>query len=145
MSGLAAVAVERGQWPASATYARQAADLAERLGNNLVLGHTLATLCTSELRQADQGGRPQLIYEALEHGRRSVEVLERIPPTDSLVFAHAYLTEVCLLMKRLPDAVTHYDQALNLAGVLGLHAIRDRVVEEMGSRVEAIRQARATA
>ena len=138
LSGLAAVATEREQWSASATYARQAADLAERLGNNLVLGHTLAVLCTSELRQAVKGA-PQLIYEALEHGRRSVEVLERIPPSDSLAFAHGYLTEVHLFLHNADEAVKHYDLALALTRELGMTAIRERIIAETGAQVEAIR------
>ena len=56
LSGLAAVAVEGGRWAEASAYARQASALAERLGNDLVLGHTLATLCSSEFRQVDQGG-----------------------------------------------------------------------------------------
>ena len=145
LSGLAAVAVERGQWSASASYARQAAELAERLGNNLVLGHTLATLCTSELRQADLGSNRQLIYEALEHGRRSVEVLERIPPSDSLVLAHAYLAEVYISMKKPGDAITHFDLSQQLAKELGQTALGRRVADELEAKVQALRPTSASA
>ena len=140
LSGLAAVATERGQWASSATYAKQACDLAERLGNNLVLGHTLALLCTSEYRQADIGGNVQLLYDAAEHGRRSVEVLERIPPSDSLAYAHGYLTKVYLLMNRPADAISHYDRAVTLAKELGLKVVADRLVEEVGVRIQPVRQ-----
>jgi DNA-binding MarR family transcriptional regulator len=138
LSGLAAVANERSEWANSATYARQASDLAERLGNNLVLGHTLALLCASEFRQADQGGNVQLLHEAAEHGHRSIEVLERIPPSDSLVFAHAYLTEVYLLMDRPADAIAHYELSLKLAKELGLRAIGDRVAQEFDPKIQAL-------
>jgi DNA-binding MarR family transcriptional regulator/Tfp pilus assembly protein PilF len=141
LSGLAAVANERSQWSDSATYARQASDLAERLGNNLVLGHTLALLCASEFRQADQGGNIQLLYAAAEHGLRSIEVLQRIPPSDSLVLAHAYVTEVYLLMKRHADAVAHYDRTQSLAAELGLKAIGERIAEELGTKVDQSRLA----
>ena len=139
LSGLAAVATERGQWGASATYARQAADLAERLGNNLVLGHTLATLCTTEFRQVVFGGSQQLMREALDHGRRSIEVLERIPPTDSLALAHAYLAEAYLFIKKNSDAIRHYDEAIRLAHDLGLNAIGERIAQELQTKVDAIR------
>ena len=140
LSGLAAVATERGEWAASASYAKQAGDLAERLGNNLVLGHTLAILCASEYRQAVEGPNRRLIYEALDHGLRSVEVLGRIPPSDSLVLSHAYLIEVYLFMTKGADAVAHYDLALKLANDLGFKAIRERMIQEFGSKVETARQ-----
>jgi tetratricopeptide (TPR) repeat protein len=139
LSGLAAVATEREQWTASVNYARQAIELAERLGNNLVLGHTLALLCTSERRLALTSNNAQLLQESEEHGRRSVEVLERIPPTDSLALAHVYLVEVYLAMNRADDAVAHYDRARGLCRDLGLKGIDLRVAEELGPRVEPLR------
>ncbi len=139
LSGLAAVATERQQWGACATYARQAGDLAERLGNNLVLGHTLAILCASEIHQVLVGGNPQLAYEAEEHGRRSIEVLERVTPSDSLVYAHAYLSEVYLHLNKASEAIHHYDRGLELANQLGLKMVADRFVTEFGPKVNPLR------
>ncbi len=140
LSGLAAVATERSRWAAAASYAKQASDLAERLGNTLVLGHTLATVCASEFRQVYYGGDPHHLPEALEYGRRSVEVLESIPPSDSLVFAHAYLTEVYLLMKKPAEAEVHYAKSISIANELGLAAIRDRVIQEIQGRMDEARR-----
>ncbi len=139
LSGLAAVATQRQQWSAGATYARQAGDLAERLGNNLALGHTLAILCASEIHQVLVGGNPQLAFEAEEHGRRSVSVLERVPPSDSLVYAHAYLTEVYLFLGRARDAIEHYDDALRLAAGLDLKLISERLVDEFEPKIAPLR------
>ena len=143
LSGLAAVAFEREHWSAGATYARQASDLAERLGNSLVLGHTLALLCSSELRQADIGGNAQLLYDAAEHGRRAVEVLGRIPPSDSLVLAQGYLAEVCVLLKRPVDAAQHYNAALDLAKELGLKAIAESLIIEVGPKINELTRSSA--
>lgn len=140
LSGLASLAAERKQWPASSAYAKQASELAERLGNNLVLGHTLASLCASELRQADQGGNPWLVQEALEHGRRGVEVLEQIAPSDSLVLAHTYLVEVYLALGKTDEAGAHYDAALRIADSLSLKALTALTSQELGPKVAAARR-----
>ncbi len=139
LSGLAAVANERQQWAACTAYAKQASELAERLGNNLVLGHTLGTLCSSEFRQAFIGGSPSLLVEALEHGRRSVEVLGQLPPSDSLVFAHSYLAEVYLFMKKYGEAVAHYDSAITTAQSLGLKGLTEVISKELEVRVSEAR------
>ncbi len=139
LSGLAAVATERGEWAKCAAYARQACDLAERLGNGLVLGHTLGLLCSSEFRQAYFGGNSRLLYEAVEHGNRGVEVLSRLPPSDSLVYAHAYLTEAYVFMKRADEAARHFDRAMQLARDLGLEVLRQRLEEELAAKVQALR------
>jgi tetratricopeptide (TPR) repeat protein/DNA-binding MarR family transcriptional regulator len=139
LSGLAAVANERHQWASCVGYARQASELAERLGNNVVLGHTLATLCSAERQQAEDGGSVQLVYEALEHGRRSIEVLERIPPSDSLVYAHGYVAEVCVDLKRGPEAIAHYEQASKLARALGLKALGERIALELEGKLKPFR------
>ena len=41
-------------------------------------------------------GSRTLLDDALLHGSRSIEILGRRPPTDSLVLAHAYLSEIYL-------------------------------------------------
>jgi tetratricopeptide (TPR) repeat protein/DNA-binding MarR family transcriptional regulator len=137
LSGLAAVAIQRGRWAEASGYAKQAQAMAERLGDDLVLGHTLALNCTSELRQADQGGDPRLLDEALGHGLQSVEVLSRLPPSDSLVLAHAYLTEVYLLKHDGARAKTHYETAQDLAGGLGFGYLKQQLAEELQARVTA--------
>jgi tetratricopeptide (TPR) repeat protein/DNA-binding MarR family transcriptional regulator len=138
LSGLSAVATERGQWAESAMYAKQASELAERLGNNIVLGHTLALLCTSERRQASSTGSQQLLYEAEEHGKRSVEVLGRVPPSDSLAIAHVYLVEVYLALKQPSEALAHYNRARSLCEELGLKAIAARMAQELEPAIEPL-------
>jgi len=135
LSGLAAVAVEHSRWAEGGAYAKQTMALAERLGNDMVLGYTLALLCTSEFRQVDQGGDQRLLDEAVAHGVRSVEVLGRLPPSDSLVLAHGYLSEVYLYKKMKDDAVEHYNRAIELAGKLRLGWLRDRLTAELGTRI----------
>jgi tetratricopeptide (TPR) repeat protein/DNA-binding MarR family transcriptional regulator len=137
LSGLAAVATERQQWDSSASYAKQASELAERLGNALVLGHTLATLCTSELRQGERSGNATLIQAALDHGTRGVEVLEGIGPTDSLVLAHTYLVEVYLNLRQPERAVEHFERARAISKDLGLKTLWTMINKELGERVAA--------
>ncbi|MGB6500339.1 MAG: AAA family ATPase [Thermoplasmata archaeon] len=135
LSGLAAVAVEGGRWAEASAYARQASALAERLGNDLVLGHTLATLCSSEFRQVDQGGDQKLLDDALLHGSRSIEILGRRPPTDSLVLAHAYLSEIYLYRSMKPEGLEHYRTAIRLADSLGLGSLKERLEAELGTKL----------
>jgi tetratricopeptide (TPR) repeat protein/DNA-binding MarR family transcriptional regulator len=131
LSGLAAVAIENSRWAEGTAYAKQASTLAERLGNDVVLGHTLALLCTSELRQWGLTHEPVLIDEAFAHGSRSVEVLDRIAPSDSLVLAHSYLSEVHLARNELPEARVHFASALQVADKLRLGWLRQRLIEEI--------------
>jgi len=142
LSGLAAIAVERGRWAEVSSYAKQASELAERLGSELVLGHTLSLLCTSEFRQVDQGGDLRLLNDAVAHGERSIEVLARLPPSDSLVMAHGYLSEVYLHRKELPKAIEQYEQAVGLADKLGLGSLKARLVEELAGKLQVKRIAR---
>ncbi|MGP8077344.1 MAG: AAA family ATPase [Thermoplasmata archaeon] len=135
LSGLVAVAIERGRWVEGGTFAKQASALAERLGNNLVLGHTLALLCSSEFRQADQGGDQRLLDEAVAHGARSIEVLSRLPPSDSIVLAHGYLTEVYLYRKMPQEAADHYGKAIKLAEELRLGWLKERLAAELGPKL----------
>ena len=136
-SGLAAVAFNRGEWSVGASYARQASELAERLGNNLVLGHTLATLAAAEFRQVLAGGSGNILTDGVEHARRAVEVLRQLPPSDSLVLAHSYLTEMYAYTKRIEDARSHYEQAVELAERLGLAALKAQIVEELLPKVSS--------
>jgi len=135
LSGLTALAIGREEWSKGANYAKQACDLAERLGNNPALGHTLALLSSLEIRQASKGGSVQLLYDAVEHGRRSVDVLARVPPSDSLVYAHAYLAEAYVGLHKPSEALDHYRQALENAENLGLVVLRQRIAMELEEKV----------
>jgi tetratricopeptide (TPR) repeat protein/DNA-binding MarR family transcriptional regulator len=134
LSGLAAVMGQQGKWGEAISYARQASALAERLGSDLVLGHTLALMCGLESRQAERGGSTQLMDQALEHGERSVEVLSRLAPTDSLVLAHVYLSELLLQRASSSEATKHYRSALAIAESLKVPWLKRRIVEELGPR-----------
>jgi tetratricopeptide (TPR) repeat protein/DNA-binding MarR family transcriptional regulator len=135
LSGLGSMAVEGRRWGEAIGYAKQAGALAERLGNDLVFGHSLAVLCDAEYRQADSGGDSGLINEAVAHGERSVEVLGRLAPSDSLVLAHGFLAEVYAFRKETDLALTHYQTALDLAERLELIWLKQRLVEEVGPLV----------
>jgi len=135
LSGLAAIAIERSHWPEAAGYAKQARALAERLGDDLVLGHTLAMQCSSEFRQVDQGGDPRLLEDAIAHGAQSIEVLSRLPPSDSLVLAHAYVSEVYLYRSMREEAISHYQTAIQLAERLRLGWLMERLTSELGSKL----------
>ena len=138
LSGLAALAVAASRWPEALSYAKQASALAERLGNDLVLGHTLGLLCSTELRQALSGGSSTLTDDAIVHGKMSVEVLSRIAPTDSLVLAHGYLAEVYAFRNERENAVEHYQAALALAEKLEVTWLRDALVSDVGEKIRAL-------
>jgi DNA-binding MarR family transcriptional regulator/tetratricopeptide (TPR) repeat protein len=135
LSGLASMAVEGSRWGEAIGYAKQAGALAERLGNDLVLGHTLSVLCDAEYRQVFFGGDRALLNEAVAHGERGVEVLGRLPPSDSLVLAHGYLAEVYAFRTEPEPAMSHYQTALALADQLELTWLKERVIQEVGPLV----------
>ncbi len=138
LSGLASMATESAHWAEAAAFATQAVSLAERLGNDLVLGHTLAILCSAEYRQAAEGAGIGLAREALTHGQRSVEVLTRLPPSESLVLVHAYLAEVYAFLDDPEAAGAHYASALGLSDKLDLAWLRDSLVTEVGPKVRQL-------
>ena len=118
LSGLASLATDGGRWAEATGYAKQASVLAERLGNDFVLGHTLAVLCSAENRQAQAVGPKEsetLIQEAIAHGERSLEVLSKLPPSDSLVLATTYLCEAHAFRKDWATATKYYEKAATLA------------------------------
>jgi tetratricopeptide (TPR) repeat protein len=123
-SGLSGLAVELSRWEEATGYARQASELAERLGNELVLGHTLALQCASEVRR-------DLLPDAQAHGERAIAVLSKLSPTDSLPIAHAYLCEAYARASILDKALEHYDLAIRLAENLGMIWWRNKVREEL--------------
>jgi tetratricopeptide (TPR) repeat protein/DNA-binding MarR family transcriptional regulator len=138
LSGLAATAANAGRWSEAMGYAKQASTLAERLGNDLVLGHTLGLLCSIELRPALASGDRSLTEDAIAHGKMSVEVLNRIAPTDSLVLAHGYLAEVYAFRNERESAVEHYQTALQLADKLEMNWLRDYLVSDVGVKIRAL-------
>jgi tetratricopeptide (TPR) repeat protein/DNA-binding MarR family transcriptional regulator len=140
-TNLASIAIERNRLQDAAAYAKQAGALAERLGNDLVLGHTLAMLCSLEFRQVDQGGDLGLLDDAIAHGHRSIEVLGRLPPSDSLAWAHAYLAETYIFKKHADKAADHYAKAISIAESLGLLRIRDIIRDELGKRIAELTRA----
>jgi tetratricopeptide (TPR) repeat protein/DNA-binding MarR family transcriptional regulator len=133
LTGLTAIAVERSDWAEAQLYAKQACTLAERLGDDLVLGHTLASLCSSGVRQAEMENRQDLLAEAESNGERSIEVLSRIPPTDSLALAHAYLVEVFTRKNQVDKATFHRQEAERLANQLGLEWLKEIFAREFGN------------
>ncbi|MGP8073026.1 MAG: AAA family ATPase [Thermoplasmata archaeon] len=137
LSGLSALAIQTGRLDDAANYAKQAITLAERLGNDLVLGHTLSLLGSTEFRVADQGGEPTLVQDSIIHGERSVEILSRLPPTDSLAMAHGYLAEAYNYRKTPGKTSEHYGAAMALADELGLDWLKSSLREQL-PRVAAI-------
>ena len=124
LSGLAAVASESENWTGVLSYAKQASALAERLGHDAILAHTLAVMCNTERKQ----GR---LDEARRDGERSLAVLARLPPSDTSVLAHSYLAEVFVGMKDVARARAEYEQALSIARALGTDWLRASIEKEM--------------
>jgi tetratricopeptide (TPR) repeat protein/DNA-binding MarR family transcriptional regulator len=137
LDGLAATSIQAARWSEAMTYAKEACSLAERLGNDLVLGHALALLCTAELRQAASGGNPSLVRDSIEHGDRSVGVLSRMPPSEALVFAQSYLAEAWIFAGDLEKATRHYDISLEMCDKLNLGWLSEALKSEIGSKLHA--------
>jgi tetratricopeptide (TPR) repeat protein len=137
LSGLASLAGDGGRWAEAVNYAKQATTLAERLGNDFVLGHTLAVLCATENRQALASGDPSspMVDDAISHGERSLEVLTKLPPSDSLALANAYLSEAYAYRRQLTKAREYYDRAIELADHLQLPWIKEKIVAELGPKI----------
>jgi DNA-binding MarR family transcriptional regulator/tetratricopeptide (TPR) repeat protein len=131
LSGLSALAFQDNRLDDGANYARQAIPLAERLGNDLVLGHTLGLLCSAELRRAGQTGEPSFLQDSISHGERSVEILGRLPSSDSLAIAHGYLAEAYVLKKDESTALEHFATAIALADELGLEWLTTSLNEQL--------------
>lgn len=136
LDGLVSVASEGGRLKEAASYAKQSCALAERLGNDVVLGHSLAQLCSVEGRLAVETHDTELLQDSIEHGKRSLEVLNRLPPSEVLVFAHGYLAEVYLSAAELGKAKTSYRTALELSDKMDLGWVRDLLSTELGPKLE---------
>ena len=141
ISGLASLATDSERWAEASSYAKQASGLAERLGNDFVLGHTLAVLCSAENRQAQTASPPEassLVRDAITHGERSLEVLSKLPPSDSLVLANTYLSEVYADQRDWPQANKYYQRAIELADRLQLPWLRQRVEADVGPKIAQV-------
>ena len=138
-SGLAALAEEGGRWADAVNYAKQANALAERLGNDFVLGHTLAVLCATEYRQALATGEvaSPLVDEAIAHGERSIEVLGKLPPSDSFVLVHGYLSEAFAGRNERTKAIQYYNKAIELVDQMQLPWLKERIEAELKPKVFA--------
>ncbi|MCI4331969.1 MAG: tetratricopeptide repeat protein [Thermoplasmata archaeon] len=136
LSGLCAMAVDGKRWNEGVGYARQAIALAERLGNDVVLGHTLALLGTAEHRQGQ-------LDEAFDHANRGVTILERQPPSDSLAIARSYLAEICLDRGDVEAARAQYEAALRLVESMGMSWWKEQVQNELEVRLRKAEEAAA--
>jgi DNA-binding MarR family transcriptional regulator/tetratricopeptide (TPR) repeat protein len=137
LDGLTATAIETGHFVEAIDFGKQACALAERLGNDLVLGHALALLCLTERRQADSASGTEHIRASIGHGERSVEILTRVAPSEALAFAHSYLADAYLCKGDTAGGRRHYDSALALCESLKLAWVRDVIVSEIGAKVDS--------
>ncbi len=137
LAGLASTCNQASRWSEGISYAKQACTLSERLGNDLVLGHSLALLCTAEYHLAVESRSTTLIRDSIEHGERSVGVLGRLPPTEAIVFAQGYLAEVWLYSGDMDKARKHYELACSLSDQLDLGWLKDVLASEVGSKLQA--------
>lgn len=128
LSGLSAMAAELGNWEDGISYARQAAELSEKLGNQLIFGHTLALQCNFF-------GRVGRYQEAVRFGKSAIGILEELTPSDSLPIAHAYLAEVYCNIGDFSEARRHYEIAVAVFGTLGMTTWKDRFVAEIGPKL----------
>jgi len=135
LSGLTALELVDRRWKEAASHAKQAIGLAERLGNDLVLGYTFALLCSAELREADERGDRGLLDDAIQYGERGIEVLQRLPPSDSLALAHGYLAEAYTARRDATRARASFDAANSLARKLKLDWVRENLEAELGPRL----------
>ena len=146
-SGLCAVSAEDHQWREATTFGRQACAQAERLGNDTLLGHSLGLLCGCAYREAaaaetSPADRVRLLDEALAYGQRGVNILEKLPPSDSLVLIQSYLAELYIESGLAKEAQEHLDEANRIASALGMTWYKERMDNEIRPRLEAIEHAR---
>jgi len=120
LDGLVAAALQGGRLTEAVAYAKQTTALAERLGNDLVLGHALAMLCVAERRLVGEGASGELLQDSISHGKRSLEVLGRLPDSDITAVAHGYLAEAYISAGNLREARASYESAIELNKRFGL-------------------------
>jgi DNA-binding MarR family transcriptional regulator len=135
LSGLATIAGSAERWREAIGYAEQVNSIAERVGNDLLLGHTLGQLCALETRLALKENNESLIDSAIQHGQMGVEVLGRIAPTDSLGLTHSYLSEAFVRTRNGAKAVEHYRLAMTVATQLDLAWLRDILTNDVYNQI----------
>jgi len=140
LHGLAAAAFQSERWTEGFSYAKQACSLAERLGNDLVLGHTLALICAAEARPTGEHSTQQL-REAVVHGERSVEVLARLPPSEALAIAYLYLAQAQFQVGEVKPAVQSHNTALRLCDALSLGWLRQVALTDVGAKIHEVASA----
>ncbi|MCI4342322.1 MAG: hypothetical protein L3K11_08145 [Thermoplasmata archaeon] len=136
LSGFVALCAEKGRWSEMDSYAKETIEIAGRLGNDLVVGHTLALQCNARLRQQDFVG-------AIAVGEQSVAVLERLPLSESLLIAHGSLADAYVEGGRTGEGRDHYETALSLADRLGMGSWRSVLASEVGRKFEDLAPGRA--
>ncbi|MCI4341467.1 MAG: tetratricopeptide repeat protein, partial [Thermoplasmata archaeon] len=127
LSGFVALFADTGRWAEMDAYAVETIETARRLGNDLVVGHTLAVQCNGKLQQGE-------FASAVEIGTRSVEVLQRLPLSESLLFAHGALADAYAEWGKLSEGKSHYEEAMQLADRLGLTAWKATLASEVGRK-----------
>ncbi|MCI4367496.1 MAG: hypothetical protein L3K08_07070, partial [Thermoplasmata archaeon] len=137
LGGLCALAFQAERWDEGLAYGRQAVALAERLGNQLVQGHTLSVMASAEMRMSLQRTDSTLMIAAREHAERGVSILQKIRLTDSLALAYAYLADVYLEMGLIPQSVDACREALRLGGDMGLKWLIDQLHSDLVVRLQA--------
>jgi DNA-binding MarR family transcriptional regulator/tetratricopeptide (TPR) repeat protein len=135
LNGLTSTAIQTGNPVQAIDYGKQACSVAERLGNDLVLGHSLALLCSAECRQMDSSPDPSHIRASISYGERSVEILSRLPPSEALVLARGYLAEAYSRSGDPDRGKSNYQLALDLCDSLKLGWLRELIVSELGTKV----------
>ncbi len=141
LSGLAAMALAGSRWQETSMYAKQAMTLAERLGNDLVLGHSMSLVSAAESREALQrGSDSQMLKSAIEHGERAIEILRRLPPSDSLVVAYAYVAEAHIFRREAAPAEAAMKSAYEVAAELELGWLADSIRTEVESKLNELRE-----
>lgn len=127
LSGLVGLYADRERWAEMDEVAERTIDIAGRVGNDLVLGHTLALQCNGKVRQGDPGAATAL-------GERGIAILERLPISDSLALAHAFLGGALADSGRLPESKKHYEEAIHLAERLEMPWWKESITQEMRTK-----------
>lgn len=133
LSGFVALCADTGRWAEMDSYAAETIETARRLGNDLVVGHTLALQCNGKLQRGDYA-------EAVNLGTQSIQVLERLPLSDSLLFAHGTLADAYAEWGHQQEGLAHYEQALRLADRFGFTSWKTTLMNEVGKKLQATGQ-----
>jgi len=135
LDGLIAASLQGGRLTEGVAYAKQTTALAERLGNDLVLGHALAMLCAAERHLVVEGANRELLQDSIAHGKRSLEVLGKLPASEITAFANAYLAEAYISAENLREANASYDVAIDLCKKLGLGWLEQAISNDLGPKL----------